>query len=186
MRRASKLLVAGTVVLVAVIVATGLILAGADRRSLRDRAEADGVLTAQLIAGNGGATLSALQDIEDAEGRHMVSEATIAAHLVAIAEAAGLKPDQINSRLKAIATPNSPLDEFWITDEKGHAYLRNLDVDFTFNPDPKVQPQRLLAPVDQTAERRDAGQPEAGDRRQGLPVRRRRWGRPPPDCAGGV
>ena len=26
------------------------------------------------------------------------------------------------------------LDEFWITDEKGHAYLRNIDVDFTSSP----------------------------------------------------
>jgi sigma-B regulation protein RsbU (phosphoserine phosphatase) len=34
------------------------------------------------------------------------------------------------------------LDEIWITDEKGHAYLRNIaDVDFTFSPDPKQQPQ---------------------------------------------
>jgi adenylate cyclase len=33
------------------------------------------------------------------------------------------------------------LDEFWITDEKGHAYLRNIDVDFTFSPSPLEQPQ---------------------------------------------
>ena len=34
------------------------------------------------------------------------------------------------------------LDEIWITDEKGHAYLRNIaEVDFTFSPDPKQQPQ---------------------------------------------
>ena len=34
------------------------------------------------------------------------------------------------------------LDEIWITDEKGHAYLRNIsEIDFTFSPNPKQQPQ---------------------------------------------
>jgi sigma-B regulation protein RsbU (phosphoserine phosphatase) len=34
------------------------------------------------------------------------------------------------------------LDEIWITDEKGHAYLRNItEIDFTFSPDREQQPQ---------------------------------------------
>jgi phosphoserine phosphatase RsbU/P len=34
------------------------------------------------------------------------------------------------------------LDEIWITDEKGHAYLRNItEIDFTFSPDREKQPQ---------------------------------------------
>src|SRR5262249_21076852 len=34
------------------------------------------------------------------------------------------------------------LDEIWITDEKGHPYLRNIsEIDFTFSPTPKRQPQ---------------------------------------------
>jgi phosphoserine phosphatase RsbU/P len=34
------------------------------------------------------------------------------------------------------------LDEIWITDEKGHAYLRNItEINFTFSPDQEKQPQ---------------------------------------------
>src|SRR5262249_32042028 len=65
---------------------------------------------------------------------------TITAHLVALGEAAGVGTKEINRRLKLIAD-ETVLDEFWITDEKGHAYLRNSDTDFTFSPDPTKEPQ---------------------------------------------
>ena len=65
----------------------------------------------------------------------------MAAHLVALGEAAGVSPQEINRRLKQIAD-DTVLDEIWITDDKGHAYLRNITaIDFTFSPDPKQQPQ---------------------------------------------
>ena len=65
----------------------------------------------------------------------------MAAHFVALGEAAGVSPKEINRRLKQIAD-DTVLDEIWITDEKGHAYLRNIpEIDFTFSPDPKEQPQ---------------------------------------------
>jgi sigma-B regulation protein RsbU (phosphoserine phosphatase) len=71
----------------------------------------------------------------------MVVEATIAAHLVALGEAAGVGADEINRRLRQIAD-DTVLDEIWITDEKGHAYLRNIaEIDFTFSPDRELQPQ---------------------------------------------
>ena len=67
----------------------------------------------------------------------MVVETTIAAHLVAIGEAAGLSPASINTHLKEI-TDRTALDEFWITDEHGHVYLRTVpDIDYTFSPDPQ-------------------------------------------------
>jgi hypothetical protein len=82
-----------------------------------------------------------MNDVEAAIGEQMVVEARMAAHLVAMGEAAGLSTKEINRRLKQIAD-DTVLDEIWITDEKGHAYLRNIaDVDFTFSPDPKEQPQ---------------------------------------------
>ena len=82
-----------------------------------------------------------MNDVETAIGEQMVVEATMAAHLVALGEAAGVSPKEINRRLKQIAD-DTVLDEIWITDEKGHAYLRNIaDIDFTFSPDPKQQPQ---------------------------------------------
>jgi hypothetical protein len=35
----------------------------------------------------------------------------------------------------------SGIDEFWITDSPGHAYLTNTGVDFTFEADSSAQPQ---------------------------------------------
>ena len=77
---------------------------------------------------------------EDVIAQHMVGEALLAANLVAAAEKAGMKPDQINAMLKEIAD-RSAIDEFWITDPAGRAYLTNIGVDFSFSPDPAKQPQ---------------------------------------------
>jgi hypothetical protein len=79
-------------------------------------------------------------DCEDALARHMVGEALLAAHFVALAEKTGIKPADINSILQSIVK-DSAVQEFWITDSSGHAYLTNTGVDFTFNPDPTKQPQ---------------------------------------------
>jgi len=50
-------------------------------------------------------------------------------------------PERINAHLRAV-TEQTSLDEIWITDSRGHAYLRNrAQLDFTFSPDPKKQPQ---------------------------------------------
>jgi adenylate cyclase len=85
---------------------------------------------------------SALQaaDCEDTVARHMVGEALLAAHFVALAEKAGMTPDAINAILKSVAE-RSAIQEFWITDPAGHAYLTNTGVDFTFSPDPAKAPQ---------------------------------------------
>src|SRR3954469_10650544 len=77
---------------------------------------------------------------EDVVAQHMVGEALLAANLVAAAEKAGMRPDQINAILKDVAE-KSAIDEFWITDPSGHAYLTNTGTDFTFSPDPAKQPQ---------------------------------------------
>ena len=42
--------------------------------------------------------------------------------------------------LKGVAE-KSAVQEFWITDPSGHAYLTNTGVDFTFSPDAAKQPQ---------------------------------------------
>jgi hypothetical protein len=77
---------------------------------------------------------------EDIVARHMVGEAMLAANYVAAAEKAGMKPAEIKAALKAIAA-KSAIAEYWITDSTGHAYLTNMDVDFTFSPDAAKQPQ---------------------------------------------
>lgn len=72
--------------------------------------------------------------------RHMVGEALLAAHFVAAAEKAGMSAAEINAILKSVAQ-QSAIQEFWITDPAGRAYLTNTGVDFTFSPDPAKQPQ---------------------------------------------
>jgi hypothetical protein len=79
-------------------------------------------------------------DCEDTVGRHMVGEALLAAHFVALAEKAGMTRDAINAILKSVAE-RSAIQEFWITDPAGHAYLTNTGVDFTFSPNEAKEPQ---------------------------------------------
>lgn len=82
-------------------------------------------------------------DCEDTLSRHMVGEALLVAHLVALAEKMGMRPDAINAILKSISE-KSAIQEFWITDTVGHAYLTNTGVDFTFSPDAAKQPQASI------------------------------------------
>jgi hypothetical protein len=77
---------------------------------------------------------------EDVIARYMVGQAMLAADFVAAAEKSGMSTADINARLKAIAAA-SAIEEFWITDSQGKAYLNNIGIDFTFSPDPKKQPQ---------------------------------------------
>ena len=79
-------------------------------------------------------------EIEDVVAQHMVGEALLAAHFVAAAERAGMSSDEIDAVLREVAD-NSAIDEFWITDSLGHAYLTNTGVDFTFSPDSAAEPQ---------------------------------------------
>ena len=79
-------------------------------------------------------------DCDEVIGRHMVGQAMLAAHFVASAEKAGMTAHEIKAVLRAIAE-NSAIEEFWITDGAGHAYLTNTGVDFTFSRDHAKQPQ---------------------------------------------
>ena len=97
------------------------------------------ILVSLSAVSAGGSTVRAA-DCEEIVARHMVGEALLAAHFVALAEKSGLKPAEINATLKSIAE-KSAVQEFWITDSAGHAYLTNTGIDFTFTPDPAKQPQ---------------------------------------------
>ncbi len=87
----------------------------------------------------------------------MTAQARVVAHLVAAAEAeaSGQAAARVMDTLDAVAA-STALDEVWITDEQGSAYITNVrdetgaPVPFRFDPDPAVQPQasafyRLLA-----------------------------------------
>jgi len=77
---------------------------------------------------------------EDTIARHMVGEAMLAAQFVAVAEKNGMTVDAIKAILKDIAG-KSAIEEFWITDSSGHAYLTNTGIDFTFSSDARKQSQ---------------------------------------------
>jgi len=77
---------------------------------------------------------------DDKIARHMVGEAMLAAQFVAAAERNGMTPVGINAILKEVAD-KSAVQEFWITDSSGHAYLTNTGIDFTFSADATNQPQ---------------------------------------------
>jgi hypothetical protein len=77
---------------------------------------------------------------EDKIAHHMVGEAMLAAQFVAAAERNGMTTTGINGILADIAN-KSAIQEFWITDSSGHAYLTNTGIDFTFSSDAKKQPQ---------------------------------------------
>jgi serine phosphatase RsbU (regulator of sigma subunit) len=139
LRTRTLLLVTG--LMVVTVLVTSAVLSYLSHRILLDETQEDAILIASLLARSAHFAGDARVAAEQSVGEQMVVEATILAHLVAIAEARGMSPDEINARLRAIAR-DSRLDEIWITDERGHAYLRTApDVDFTFSPDPRLQPQ---------------------------------------------
>jgi HAMP domain-containing protein len=137
----SRVLLMVTSLLIVTILITATVLAWSARQSLLNETEKNGILMAELIARSTSFADQVPRDVEQAIGEQMIVEATIAAHLIDLAQQANLGPAEINDRLRDI-TNRTVLDEFWITDETGHAYLRNIEeIDFTFDPDPTVQPQ---------------------------------------------
>ena len=130
-----------TLLLFAAVLATAGVLGWSARQAVLAETEAQGLVIARLLSRSAAFGTGVMNDVEAAIGEQMVVEATMAAHLVAMGEAAGLGTKEINRRLEQIAD-DTVLDEIWITDDKGHAYLRNIaELDFTFSPDPKEQPQ---------------------------------------------
>ena len=124
-----------------------------------------------LLAGAGGSAKAA--DCEATIGKYMIGQALLAANYVAAAEKAGMKPAEINAALKDIAA-NSSIEEFWITDSSGRAYLTNTGIDFTFDRDPAKQPSfSLLAADRRHRDRRGPAGAEARDRQSRLQVCRR-------------
>ena len=76
----------------------------------------------------------------------MTGQARVAAHLVAAAEAAGHGAERVIETLTEVVS-TTVLDECWITDGEGLAYITTVcdaegaPVPFRFSPDPEVQPQ---------------------------------------------
>ena len=111
------------------------------RNKLRSEAERYAIAITSMLARMSAASQTVIKDVESILEDQMIAQAKITAHMVAAAEKAGESNEAIRNRLKEISK-TTEVDEFWITNPKGQAYLTNVDgVDFSFSPDPKKQPQ---------------------------------------------
>ena len=140
MRYRTRLVLLVTGLLASAIIILSALLAWSTRNALLASAEESGQRVANLLARSAGLANEIPGEVEDMLGAQMVAEARIVAHFVDAAEKAGFTPEEINRRFRQLAA-TTVLNEFWVTDEKGHAYLRNIDVDFTFSPSALEQPQ---------------------------------------------
>ena len=72
---------------------------------------------------------------------HMTAEATLTAHYIAAALAAGMTTEQINATLAQIAR-DTVIAEFWVSDESGNVVFTTVpDVPFTYPTDPEAGTQ---------------------------------------------
>ena len=134
------LLISGLVTLA--VAAVTVLLAWTTHSSIQSRVEADGRMAATLLARNATLAREVPRDVEALLGDRLLSEATLAAHLVAVMEAGKTSIRAVTDRLKSIAEAGGP-DEIWITDNRGRAYLHNIPgPDITFGPDAKAQPRQ--------------------------------------------
>jgi class 3 adenylate cyclase/HAMP domain-containing protein len=103
--------------------------------------ERQGLTVARVLARAYAVANQTPKDVEQVIAKHMIVAATGFAEFVAAAEKAGYTPAQINERLTR-AVDKTILDEVWITDEKGLAYLHTkASPNFQFSPSAKEQPQ---------------------------------------------
>jgi HAMP domain-containing protein len=138
--QARMLLLVAVLVLFAVT-ATAIPLTLNSRSSTLDQTRQEAERLAGVVARSAAYSDRAWRDVEGAIGKQMVVQASLTAEWIAAAEKAGMPPQAINERLRAV-TRRTAIDEFWVTDPSGHAYLHSLPgVDFTFSPDPREQRQ---------------------------------------------
>jgi adenylate cyclase len=137
----NRLILTVSVLLLAAIGGTVAALDWNARRSVLEQTRASGLQVAEQLARAARFAEDLPRDVESVLGEQMIVEASIAARFVEAAEKAGWSAGEINQRLQQI-TKETVLDEFWITDETGNAYLRNkVEIPFRFDPDPAKQPQ---------------------------------------------
>src|SRR6516164_1066334 len=125
------------------------------------------------LALSAGASPSRAAGREDTIARHMIGEAMLAAQFVAAAEKNGMTVDAINAVLKDIAG-KSAVQEFWITDSSGHAYLTNTGIDFTFRCEKAAAGFGVLAADCRRQDGRHPKRSQARNRQQDLQICRRR------------
>src|SRR5512147_246646 len=127
MRLRTKLILSFSLVLGIALAANHVVTIKALRRSLLNQSVEQSKNLVEILQATDHFVVGLPARVEDVVGSHLLVEALLTAHLVDIAENKGhLKPEQIKERLTDIAD-QGVVDEFWITDSKGHAYLRNIE-----------------------------------------------------------
>ena len=98
-------------------------------------------LVLAVACGGGGDDSDAAAPAETPETDHMVAQATLAAYYIDAALRAGMTPQEIDVALGRIAD-STAIDEFWISDERGHIEFTNVPgVVFEFPADPNSASQ---------------------------------------------
>ena len=150
-RLATVVFIANVMLLIITVLAVSLTLlissANGRRDQARNTAEQTANLIAEIYASVGEISIPNQFRADDvALNAPMTAQAFAAAHLVQAADAAGYDTSRVIDILTSI-TEETVLDEFWITDTTGYAYLTNVRdpqgelVPFGFSPDPAEQPQ---------------------------------------------
>ena len=88
-----------------------------------------------------GVGVNTARAMDDAVSKHMVAQAKLTAHFIAVALKAGMGKKEINAVLAGVAK-ESAISEFWVSDAKGRIEFTNFpDVKFKFPTDPKAKSQ---------------------------------------------
>lgn len=144
MKLQTKILLSIVTLLVITVAAISFFAVTSTTQSMLAQTEQDGKAISQILALSSSFAQRVPEQVENALGEQMVVEARITANMIAIAQGrAGMSTEEIKAILKNIVDTTA-LNEFWITDATGRAYLTNTDIDFTFDSDPAKQPQAYV------------------------------------------
>lgn len=137
----TRLIALVTVLCVGATLISSSLLIWLNYRTTIEEAGNQGENIARLLAKSARLARTMPNEVEEFFAQHMIVSAYLLAGYVEMAEKAGLNSDEISRRISEI-TDKTVLDEFWVTDGKGHAYLHNTgSPDFTFSPSAEQQPQ---------------------------------------------
>jgi adenylate cyclase len=138
---ASRLVALVAALSVGATLMSSILLSWSNYRAMLAEAEVEGESVARLLARSASLARELPLEVEQMLSQHMIVSAELLAQFVDAAEKAGMTSAEIKSRLSAI-TEKTVLDEFWVTDEKGYAYIHgDNNADFQFSASAEDQPQ---------------------------------------------
>jgi methyl-accepting chemotaxis protein len=133
-------LIAGLLVLASIAV-TSLLQTWAARRAVLEEVRSSGNGVAEVLARSAALAAEVPRAVETEIGEQMLTQARLLAEVVALADQAGLKPEEVRARLRGIAAQGGI--ELLATDETGKVVIDTGDgaEGWTFSSNPAAQPQ---------------------------------------------